>query len=89
MADGLPTITVPTIHLNGTSRGELQDQIREAYAGVSNAIEKLQGAYPNARDYYVQGPDAFTKARAEHEARMHKLSDVAHELLAIFDAIDG
>lgn len=88
MVNGLPEVSFPTVHLNGTSRAELEDQIREAHGAVSNAIEKLQDAAPNARDYYVNGPDAYPKARREHEARMHKLADVAHELLAIFAKLD-
>lgn len=78
---------VPTVHMNGTSKDELLRQIEIAHAAINHAIEGLAGAAPNARDYYVQGPGAFPQARAEHEARMHKLSDVMSELLALNEAI--
>lgn len=82
-------MTLPTIHLNGTSRAALVDAHYAALVGVQHAIEALADAAPNARDYYVQGPDAYPAARREHEARMHKLADVAHELSALLEALEG
>ena len=78
---------IPTVHLNGTSQQALVDGYLDALSGVRAAIEYLQQSAPNARDYYVQGPDAFGAARREHEARMHKLADVAHELNAILEGL--
>lgn len=80
-------LTTPTIHLNGTSAEALTDDYSAAYRAVCAAIESLQAASPNARDYYVQGPGAFAKARREHEARLHKLADVAGDLMAILEVV--
>jgi len=78
---------VPSVHLNGTSGDELLEQVTEASTAVRAAIRALDRAAPNARDYYVQGDDAFERARAEHAARYAKLQDVAAELYAIAEDI--
>jgi hypothetical protein len=82
-------VTAPTVHLNGTSARDLIAGYQTAYSGVTAAIEALQASAPNARDYYVQGPDAFALARTEHESRMHRLADITAELLVLFDAVDA
>ena len=81
-------MTMPCIHLNGTSATELTAQLTAAYRACNAAIEALQEAAPNARDYYVISPEAYPAARREHEARMHRLADIQHELLAIMENID-
>lgn len=80
-------VVIPRIHLNGTSAQDLLDEMFEAKHALDQAIEALQRATPNARDYYVIGPNAVAEAREGHEARMHKLSDVAAELNAIMEGI--
>ena len=47
---------------------------------VRDAMEALQKAAPNARDYYVQGPDAYKTAMAEHANRIVRLNSVWQEL---------
>lgn len=79
---------VPTVHLNGTAKIDLIGLVETAHFALNVAIERLQETAPNARDYYVQkDPGAFSKARAEHEARMHKLADVANELIQLHEGI--
>lgn len=70
----------PSIHLNGTSRGDLFDAYVDATVAVEAAIDAVAKAYPHGRDYYPQGDDAFDKARAEHNARLEALNKVANEL---------
>lgn len=82
------TLTFPTVHLNGTSAEDLTEDYRAAYSAVSSAIEALQQSAPNARDYYVQGSDAYPRARAEHERRLHALADVCRDLLALFASVE-
>jgi len=79
----------PTIHLNGTSREALLDQVTEAAQAVYAALGKVCDAAPNARDYYPQGPEAFTAARDQHDARCDKLREVFNELQELALAIDG
>lgn len=81
------TLAIPTVHLNGTSRDGLLEPICKATDAIHDAIAAVAETAPNARDYYVQGPDAFQVARKQHECRMHKLADVIRELREIGEAI--
>ena len=74
---------IPTIHSNGTSQDDLQQLVDNASASVAVAISELAKAAPNARDYYPQGPHAFTAAVAQHQARLAKLEAVNDELFAL------
>ena len=78
---------VPTVHLNGTSRDALIEQLSDAQFGIRQAIELLGKAAPNGRDYYPQGDDAFRTAHAEHEARVARLAETARELEELAMAI--
>lgn len=77
----------PTVHLNGTSKGELERQLENAVAKVREAIEALIDAAPNARDYYPQGSDAFATAQSEHRTRCASLARVRGELETMWEAI--
>jgi hypothetical protein len=70
------TPTLPTIHLNGTSRKDLQ----ESYDAVDDALHKLMDAWGrvefNSRDYYVQGPEAFPKAQDERWAMANRIREL-------------
>lgn len=79
----------PTVHLNGTSKNALLDQITDVEQVLGKAIEALCEASPNGRDYYPQGPDALRKAQAEHEARIAALTTVQHSLFELADRIAG
>jgi hypothetical protein len=78
---------IPTVHLNGSSGDVLRDQYTDAAQSVRQAIDKLCDAAPNARDYYVQGPDAALAAQREHEARVTALKRVCDELMAIAEGV--
>ena len=80
-------IITPTVHLNGTSRQDLLDGYCEAIHALHQAGRKLAAAYPNGRDYYVQGGDAIHTAMRQHEARMTKLKEIVSELEHIAEAI--
>lgn len=86
-------MTIPTIHMNGTNRNRLLDDICGATNALREAIRKLCETGPNGRDYYPQGPDAFRAAQAEHQSRLERLGSVQTELealaLAIFAAPEG
>jgi hypothetical protein len=76
-------IALPTIHLNGTSAQALFDANLTAMQAVEHAIDTLAQAAPNGRDFYVQGPDAFARARHEHQERQRLLNRIAMELAQI------
>ena len=84
---GKRALTVPSAHLNGTSREELLRQVQVAGQAVWQARDALAKASPNARDYYPQGELAYPAARAEHDRRARMLLEVEEELSQLSEAI--
>ena len=78
---------IPTVHLNGISGEVLRDQYTTAAEAVRKALDAICDTGPNARDYYVQGPDAALAAQREHEARIASLKRVRDELAAIAEGV--
>lgn len=78
---------IPTVHLNGTAGEVLLDQYTTAAEAVRKALDAICETGPNARDYYVQGPDAGLAAQREHEARIKALKGVRDDLAAIAEGI--
>jgi len=65
--------TIPTLHLNGTSKTDLRDGYAAAYDAINNAIDALAKAESNGRDFYPQGPDAFYQHRKERQTAFDSL----------------
>lgn len=78
---------VPTIHLNGSSREDLLERTTEAGRAVGDALDALERAGPNGRDYYPQGDEAFLRANLEHVDRMRRIRSVLEELRELAEAI--
>lgn len=77
-------MTLPIVHLNGTGARSLTEDYLQAANAIGDAIEKVQAAGPNMRDYYCSpDPLAFEKASQEHWARIQKLVEVKDALNAI------
>jgi hypothetical protein len=71
-------ITAPTVHLNGTPATDLWAGYEAAYDAVRAAQDALAKIEFNARDYYVQGPEAWNKAlnhRIEQAASLRQVED--------------
>lgn len=79
----MKNLTIPTVHLNGTSAEDLIQQYRKAYRATQDALKALAESAPHGRDYYVQSDGAFEKARKEHESRAERLRAVSDELLEL------
>jgi hypothetical protein len=77
----------PTVHMNGTSAGELARQLRTARRAMQVAFEALQEASPNARDYYPQG-GVWGRAQEEWDARFKKVRSVIQELSAMEESVE-
>lgn len=77
----------PSIHLNGTSKGQLLDDYCDIGRALRAAIQEMVNKGPNGRDYYVQGPDAFTKAIKEHHDRIEKIHRIKAEIDEIAEHI--
>ena len=83
------SLTLPTIHLNGSHGPHLRDALRDASNALRLAIEAHGNTSPHGRDYYPQGDDAYRQASREHASRWERLSAVQDEILALWDAVDG
>jgi hypothetical protein len=70
----------PTVHMNGTSAGELYRQYEEVVNALRVAEAKLHEASPNGRDYYPQLAGAMVRATDQHVARLRKLMEVRKEM---------
>jgi len=75
------TITPPTVHSNGTCHRELWEGYEAAYDAVRAAQDALRKVEFNARDYYVQGNEAYGKARDHRTEQFIKLVDIEEYLL--------
>jgi hypothetical protein len=61
----ITTPTLPTIHLNGTGADSLEQEYRAVRHAIAAAVDALEAATCNARDFYPQEPGAWERARAE------------------------
>lgn len=78
---------IPTVHLNGTGKKNLLDELEVAYAKIGEALDALRQVTVHGRDYYVQGPHAYGQARTEMDARLTALETVRKDVLDMHGAI--
>jgi hypothetical protein len=76
-------MTLPTIHLNGTSPQMLLEGYQAARLAVGDAIRALEAIEFNSRDYYPQGPGAWNSASWQMTKRRELLESVQTELATI------
>jgi len=72
-------MTLPTVHLNGTSAQALYDQAEAAYNALQQAMSLMQQAAPNGRDYYPQEAGAHYRAQDEHFDRLRRVQGLMAE----------
>jgi hypothetical protein len=84
-------LIIPTVHRNGTAASDLLDARFATLGALHAAGDALALMAPNARDYYVQAPNAYGDADRQHCNRLETLrgmiADVTAEVDAIQDAI--
>jgi hypothetical protein len=71
-----PDYPLPTVHTNGTSRKDLQEGYDRAADALHNFIRAWSTIEFNARDYYVQEPGAWGKARDARDQINDKLREI-------------
>ena len=83
------TVIAPSVHLNGTSKKELVEQLRSSVSILESAIEVMKEASPHMRDYYVQkdGDAIFQIARDNHYNRIAKVEAIIQEYHEIYEAM--
>ena len=79
----------PRVHLNGTSRKELLEQLETAYRALNTAYACVQSAFPHARDYYVLPDSAYTQARHEWHARLSAIAQAKVDMLEIYQNVES
>ena len=81
-------LTHPSIHLNGSSAETLLEAYTKAYEALVTAHGMLRATVPNARDYYVQGPNAHAQAYSEHQDRMARVNEVRAEIETLMEKVE-
>jgi len=82
-------LILPTIHINGTSKEQLFEDLSTALYALQGAREAVQAAAPNGRDYYTQSGNALQQALAQHAERLRSLQTVYDELHAIAEHVQS
>lgn len=77
---------LPMIGLNGTPKAHLVQALLEAKFALDIAINKLQNAAPNGRDYITNSD--FIKAHNQHNAWVTGVLDIDIEINNLATAID-
>jgi len=72
-------VTVPIVHLNGTSKQELLDQRFLVLDSIHSLGDTLARAAPNGRDFYPDGPEYVEAANKQHDRRMGILKSLIEE----------
>lgn len=79
-------LVIPIVHLNGTSRESLIDNLSEVYNALEDVRGKLKQAAPNGRDYYPD-PGRMDLAVAQHRRRLSAIDALQNEIEAEMEAI--
>ena len=78
-------VTLPSIHMNGTSAKTLCEEIRKACSDLQMARMSLASMTVHSRDHYVKtDPDSYVKARNEQMARLDKIDAIYKELTDLY-----
>lgn len=80
-------LQAPLIHLNGSSKARLKEDLAEAYQAIREASLKLHATAPHQRDYYPLPDGAWECARDQYLSRLKRLEEIEKELLAVRLAI--
>lgn len=72
----MPDFVLPSIHLNGTSRATLAEGYHNAYRKLLAFRDAFSAIEFNARDFYVQGPGAWTRACDQRNVQRQRIADL-------------
>lgn len=76
-------VTLPIIHMNGTSRKMLQEDYDKADDALDNFTKAFGSIEFNARDYYPGGPGCWEEALEQREEISRKIQDIQSYINAI------
>jgi hypothetical protein len=83
----MTTLQMPMVHLNGTGKDSLLEQLSNASDALNDAYAAIKQAVPNGRDYYPLGPAAMQAATDQHFDRLRRLDAIKAELDAMAEHI--
>ena len=79
---------LPAIHTNGTSRDSLIEQHVNVLEALREAHAMMEGAAPNARDFYQRPIGELQTACEQHKARVERLRLLIVEYVEITEGIN-
>lgn len=82
------SVIVPIIHLNGTSKQMLLDDLENAYYALNKAYAAIKETGPNGRDYYPV-PGLMEKAVEQHMQRLKAVDAVKDSIAEQMTAISN
>lgn len=82
------TTSAPIVHLNGTSKSRLLENLSEVYSALLDLETTLKGIAPNGRDYYPI-PGAFDKAVEQHRCRLKAVGALRTSIEIEIDIIEA
>lgn len=81
-------LTLPNVHLGGTARTTLLDDITTVQGVLRETIEAMKSIAPHNRDYHLE-PFAINAATDEHRSRVNHLQVVLDELQQLAEHVAG
>lgn len=81
-------VIAPIVHLNGTSKQMLMDELEEAYYALNKAYDVIKQSGPNGRDYYPV-PGLMEKAVEQHTQRLKAIDAVKDSIAEQLNAISS
>ena len=82
MANDKAQYQLPTVHSNGTGFKTLKECYDKADDALFDFIAAWEGIEFNARDYYVSGPEAWTKAIEQRQEMSSIIRAVREYIIA-------
>jgi len=73
-------VCYPLVHLNGTSKESLMDQLDAVYYALGEAYDKMKRAAPNRRDYYPLPGNWWDEAVAQQRRRLQAIDDLRENI---------
>lgn len=85
----MTALQMPHVHLNGTGKQTLIDDLSSASDALNAAYAALKRTAPNCRDYYPIGAAAMDAAQRQHFDRLKRLDEIKAEIDAMAEHVAG
>ena len=79
-------LVFPCVHMNGTGKQTLLDNLSSFYDAIEEARYHLKQAVPNGRDYYI-GAWTLKDAMAQHMRRLEAIDAIQKDIEAEMELI--